>query len=326
MKRIAVLLFLLLIISGCGSKNNNNKIDKYLKKIKNSEAYSIKGSMEIYNDQDTYTYAINVLYKAPDYYKVSLINQSNNHEQVILKNDDGVYVITPALNKSFKFQSNWPSNSSQAYILHNLLNEIGKNYKVNQKNNMYYINTKVDYPNNPDLTNQEIYFNSSGTLSEVLVKDSEGIIKIKVIFKDIDLNDRITKEEFNINGLIKEENNEVKTGELDDFIYPLYIPTNTFLNTKETIETDNGKRNILSFNGDKSFTLIEEKACFNSELEIIPVYGEPLFINDTIGAIGSNAIYWTNNNIDYYLTGNNLDQSDLINIASSVGNTILVGK
>ena len=326
MKRIAVLLFLLLIISGCGSKNNNNKIDKYLKKIKNSEAYSIKGSMEIYNDQDTYTYAINVLYKSPDYYKVSLINQSNNHEQVILKNDDGVYVITPALNKSFKFQSNWPSNSSQAYILHNLLNEIGKNYKVNQKNNMYYINTKVDYPNNPDLTNQEIYFNSSGTLSEVLVKDSEGIIKIKVIFKDIDLNDRITKEEFNINGLIKEENNEVKTGELDDFIYPLYIPTNTFLNTKETIETDNGKRNILSFNGDKSFTLIEEKACLNSELEIIPVYGEPLFINDTIGAIGSNAIYWTNNNIDYYLTGNNLDQSDLINIASSVGNTILVGK
>ena len=326
MKKIAVLLSLLLIITGCASKNSNNKIDKYLKKIKNSEAYSIRGSMEIYNDSDTYTYAINVLYKAPDYYKVSLINQGNNHEQVILKNDDGVYVITPALNKSFKFQSNWPSNSSQAYILHNLLEEIGKKYKVNQKNNMYYINTKVDYPNNPDLTNQEIYFNSSGTLSEVLVKDSEGVVKIKVIFKDIDLNDRITKEEFNINGLVKEENDEVKTGELDDFIYPLYIPTNTFLNTKETIETDNGKRNILSFNGDKSFTLIEEKACFNSELEIIPVYGEPLFINDTIGAIGSNTIYWTNNNIDYYLTGSNLDQSDLINIASSVGNTILVGK
>ena len=326
MKKIAVLLGLILLLSGCGSKNNNTKVNKYLKKINNSEAYSIRGSMEIYNDEDTYTYSLNVLYKKPDLYRVSLINQNNNHEQIILKNEDGVYVVTQALNKSFKFQSNWPDNSSQAYLLDSLVKDIGKNYKVNNKNNDYYIATNVNYPNNPDLVNQEIYFDHSGTIKEVLVKDNEGTVKIKVIFKDIDLNDRINKEEFNINGLIKEEGGETPSGNLEEFIYPLYIPTNTFLNSKETIDTDNGKRNILTFNGDKNFTLIEEKACFNSELEIIPVYGDPLFINDTIGALGTNSIYWTSNNIDYYLTSNDLDNNDLISIASSVGNTILVGK
>ena len=326
MKKVLIIMGLLLLFTGCSNKNNNTKITKYIKKINNSEAYSIKGTMEITNDSDLYTYSISVLYKNPDYYKVNLINQSNNHEQVILKNKDGVYVVTPALNKSFKFQSNWPDNSSQAYLLKSLTKDIGKNYKVNTKNNTYYITANVNYPNNPDLTYQEVYFNSNGVLKEVLVKDDNDITRIKVIFKDINLNDRINEEEFNINGLIKEENNEVKTGSLEEFIYPLYIPTNTFLNTKETIDTDNGKRNILTFNGDKSFTLIEENACFNDELEIIPVYGDPLFINDTIGAISANSIYWTSNNIDYYLTSNNLESNDLITIASSVGNTILVGK
>jgi len=37
--------------------------------------------------------------------RVSLKNKTNNHEQIILKNSDGVYVLTPSLNKSFKFQS-----------------------------------------------------------------------------------------------------------------------------------------------------------------------------------------------------------------------------
>jgi len=42
--------------------------------------------------------------KKKDMYKVSLTNKANNHEQIILKNNDGVYVLTPSLNKSFKFQ------------------------------------------------------------------------------------------------------------------------------------------------------------------------------------------------------------------------------
>ena len=35
-----------------------------------------------------------------------------------------VYVVTPSLNKSFKFQSEWPSNSSQSYLLNPLLNDV----------------------------------------------------------------------------------------------------------------------------------------------------------------------------------------------------------
>ena len=59
-----------------------------------------------------------------DKFKVSLINNSTNHEQVILRNDDGVFVLTPSLNKSFKFQSDWPYNNSQIYLLGSIIDDL----------------------------------------------------------------------------------------------------------------------------------------------------------------------------------------------------------
>lgn len=49
---------------------------------------------------------------------------ANNHEQIILRNKDGVYVVTPSLNKSFKFQSEWPYNNSQVYLLQSIVDDI----------------------------------------------------------------------------------------------------------------------------------------------------------------------------------------------------------
>ena len=80
--------------------------------------------MEIVNNEDTYKYNVEVSYKHKDYYKVEKVNTLNNHEQVILRNDDGVYVVTPSLNKSFKFQSDWPYNNSQIYLLGSIIEDL----------------------------------------------------------------------------------------------------------------------------------------------------------------------------------------------------------
>ena len=50
--------------------------------------------MEILSNEETFTYSIEANYLKGDYYKVTLVNQTNNHEQIILKNSDGVYVMT----------------------------------------------------------------------------------------------------------------------------------------------------------------------------------------------------------------------------------------
>ena len=95
--------------------------------------------------------------KYKDYYRVNLVNTINNHEQVILKSDEGVYVVTPSLNKSFKFQSEWPDNGSQAYLLDSLFDDItsDQNSKAVKGDNGYIIKAKVNYPNNANLVSEK---------------------------------------------------------------------------------------------------------------------------------------------------------------------------
>jgi len=77
---------------GCGVYSQKDVINDLAKKIENAKSYYVAGSLEIINNEDTYTYDVSVSYKEGDYYKVELVNTINNHEQVILRNDDGVYV------------------------------------------------------------------------------------------------------------------------------------------------------------------------------------------------------------------------------------------
>jgi hypothetical protein len=145
------------------------------------------------------------------------------------------------------------------------------------------------------------------------------------MFNKIDYKANLNKEDFSIDKMIEENccNNEIEsetedTGILDDIVYPLYVPANTYLKNKETVNTDNGERVILTFNGEKNFVLIEEVSNVKEEFEIIPIYGEPLMLSNTIGALGTNSLTWSNNNMDYYLTSNDLTTSEILSIADSL--------
>ena len=59
----------------------------------------------------------------------------------------------------------------------------------------------------------------------------------------------------------------------------------------------------------------------SQEHEIIPVYGEPVILNDTIAALSTDSIYWTSNNIDYYMASEDLSLKEMISIASSMNNS-----
>ena len=59
-------------------------------------------------------------------------------------------------------------------------------------------------------------------------------------------------------------------------------------------------------------------------MEIIPVYGEPLMLSETIGALSANSLSWDKDNISYYLASTDLTVSDMQTIANSLGNTTLV--
>lgn len=326
MKKYIILPIMLLLITGCSFKQETTSKENFIKTYGKKDTYLVKGTMEINSNEDTFTYEITAARENTNY-RVDLKNNINNHEQIILRSNDEVYVVTPSLNKSFKFQSEWPDNGSQGYLIDSLVNDVKNDSEstIETSQETTIITAKVNYPNNTNLEKEKIYLDKDDQITKVEVLDQEDNIKITVKFKSIDFKPTFKKDYFTLETLIdttitKEEN---VSSTIDEIIYPLYLPTNTYLNTKDTVSTDEGNRIILTFTGDSPFTLVEEKATVKEEFEIIPVYGEPLMLSDTYGALSSNSLYWTSNNIDFFLSSDKLSATELMTIAQSISGTTL---
>lgn len=324
MKKNLMLLALVfcLTLTGCGKYGEKDLIKDLSKKINNSKGYYLNGTLEMVNNDDKYSYDVNVSYASNDNFKVSLKNKNNNHEQIILRNGEGVYVLTPSLNKSFKFQSEWPYNNSQSYILQNIISDIknDKNLEFKTTKDGYTITTAVDYPSNKDLKSQIIYIDKKLNIKKVEVLDNNNQVHIKMSFESIDLkatyNDKYFTLKENMASATIEETEP--TSKIEDIIYPMYMPANTRLTGQDTVTKEDGERVILTFEGDKPFMLVQETVSKDDELTTVLIDGEPLLIADSVAAVNDYSINWVSNGIEYYVVSSDMDSQELINVAASV--------
>ncbi|MBQ6282589.1 MAG: outer membrane lipoprotein carrier protein LolA [Bacilli bacterium] len=323
MKKIISICAILMLLTGCGKTTKKDILKDINKKINSMDSYYLEGDMEIINNEDVYKYDIKVSYKAKDFYKVSLENESNGHEQIILKNNEGVFVLTPSLNKSFKFESEWPYSNSQVYLLGSILKDMknDKSLEFKEENGSYVFTSKVNYPNNRILIKQNIYFDKSLNLEKVDVLNENGNAEIKMIFKKIDTNPKFNDEYFSLNKNIevsKIDESIKSVTKIDDAVFPMYLPDNTTLKSKDTIAKNDGERIILTFAGDKPFVLVEETISIPDEVEIIPTVGEPTMLMDTIGFLSEDSVSWISNGMQYYITSKKLSEEEMLSVAKSI--------
>ena len=130
--------------------------------------------------------------------------------------------------------------------------------------------------------------------------------------------DNNTNSTNDANNNSQSEKKTKKTATINDVVYPMYLPSNTYLTTKETIDIDNGQRLIMNFDGDKSFVLIEETTNTNDDNIIIPVVGEIEFVSDVLAVVSDKSLTWSSSGIDYYLASADLEVSELLQIANSI--------
>ena len=323
------LFFLVVFVStGCFGSKTTDVVSSFKKSVDKAKAYYVLGELEIVNNEETYSYDVEVAYKDDDYFRVSLKNKTNNHEQIILKNETGVYVLTPSLNKSFKFQSEWPYNNSQSYLLQTLVKDIdndsNKSVEVNENNTV--VITSVNYSNNKNLTKQKIYFDKKGNLQKVEVLNKDGNIKIKMTFRDIDYKATYDSNYFNLDANMNVSSSTKQTlSEIEDIIYPMYMPENTYLTSEDVVSLDNGERVILTFSGDNPFMIIQETVNIDETLTSVPVYGEIEWTGDTLGVMTDNTINWISNGIEYYAVSDVIESSELLEIVNSIS-VMPVGK
>lgn len=322
MKKIFILLILCLAV-GCKRNSKDSLISQFTNKV-NSKSYHLTGKLTLHNNDDVYHYDMDVSYKKDNYYKVILTNSSTMHKQVILKNEDGVFVLTPSLNKSFRFQSDWPYNNSQIYLLNALSNDLKKDSKVKfmDEDNYKVLSSSVNYPNNVKLKTQKLYFNNNGDLKKVVVYDSNQVDIMSMKFSKIDFRPNFKKDEFDIDQFIDKEEEKDKivqeSNKLDDVIYPLFVPNGTKLVDEEKVKKTNGERVIMNFDGEKSFVLVEETSDVFKDFTIIPTSGEPFFLMDSLGVATNNSLSWTSGGLDYYLISDVMNQEEMVEVAQSI--------
>ena len=314
LKQILLVSLCILLFGGC---KNNNIVEELTKKIENTKSYQLTGTLEIINDENSYMYDVDVKYLKENNFKVSLKNKTNNHEQVILRNDEGVYVLTPSLNKSFKFQSEWPYNNSQSYILQNIIKDIknDEEHKLEKQDENYIITTKVNYPNNKELVNEKIYINKDKNIEKIEVLDENNNIKIKMTIDNIDYNANNNTDIFKLENNLT-VSNEQPTSKLEEIIYPMYLPKNTYLQSEDKVSNETGERVIMTFKGDYPFMLIQET--INQNETITSVKGEPYQLATTIGIIDETSLTWFDEKAEYYLVSNELATEELIEVANSL--------
>jgi outer membrane lipoprotein-sorting protein len=287
----------------------------------------MEGELKISRGDDTYTYNVDSTYKSNDYYRVSLTNTVNNHEQIILRNDTGVYVLNPSINKSYKFESDWPYNNSLIYLPQIIVNDIKNDDErvIKKTKNGYKIKSKVNYANSSNLIYQWVYIDNDYNIIKVEVCDKNDQVLMEMVVSSFEKNTKFDKEYFSL----KSNNENAETistdSKIDKTIYPMYLPENTYLTNQEKIKTNDGERVILNFDGDSSFMLVEETISVPNELETNMVYGEPDFILDTVGSVTDYSVSWISNGVAYYIISNDMDTEQMMSVASSI-NVLAVGK
>ena len=329
MKKIIIFIGLVLLLSGCMKSNDEDIIKKLNDKISSSKSYQLIATLEIYRNEEKFTYDVESSYKKGDYFKVSLTNKSNNHKQIILKDKNSVYVLTPSLNKSFKFQSEWPYNNSQIYLLQPILKDIenDKNSCLEKTEKGYIITSKVNYSTENNFVKQKITLDKEKNITKIEILDNEDNVKMTLKIINIEYGIDFEKDHFNIDKYqVKEENNnlnekesttnEVKSSTVEEILYPMYVPVDTYLTSQDIVTTEDGERVILTFSGESTFTFIQENLASDKELDY--VYGDPYLILDTVGAVTDYSVSWISNGIEYSVMSDVMPIDELLVVAQSL--------
>lgn len=331
MKRKYVFAVLLLacvtMIAGCGSKSQESVQKKIIDTLQKLDGYKVEAEMTMKTGQDERSYDVHVWYKRgeEDFYRVGLESDNEVNGQVILKNDEGVFVLTPALNKSFKFQTDWPENSSQPYLFQSLVDDViaDKDAVFTASDTHYVFETKTNYHYQTNLPVQEVYFDKKTyTPTHVRMMDEDRNVLVEVTFAEMSLNPTFGENDFDRKTILESATTDVTALESSD-AFDIKYPLDTKgaeLTEQEKVTLEDGERVIMTFKGERNFTLVQERETSipTSTTDVEQLHGDLVDLGFSIGALTNDTIEWNDNGTHFYLASEDMTIDELLEVATSI--------
>ena len=319
-------IIVVLALAGCGEKSQEDVVKALDEKVESLTGYKAEAEMTLQTGNEPQVYEVEVWHQTPAFYRVNLKNAEKDQSQMILRNKEGVFVLTPALNKSFRFQSEWPQNSSQAYLYESLVKDIKDDpeAKFTVSEEGYVFETKTNYKNNKMLPMQEIVFDKKN-MTPIMVKvmDPDRNPLLVVEFNKFEFDPSFDENAFDVQKNMSGARLEVPVmAEVNDEPFSVMYPEEKIegvdLVEEKEIDTENGKRIVMTFDGEKSFTLIQERAKVSEVGTTTTVSGEPVDLGFTVGSLTENSITWSYQGVDFMIASEDLTQEEMYSIAHSV--------
>lgn len=321
---------ILMLMVGCGDKSEDSVVKKIEGTLQSLDGYKVAAEMTMHTGKEERNYQVDIWYKKEeeDFYRVGLetAGEDGDGGQVILKNKEGVFVLTPSLKKSFKFQTDWPGNSSQPYLYQSLVHDVlsDKEATFAATDTHYVFETKTNYQNNTNLPYQEVSFDKKTYApTGVKVLDKDKNVVVEVSFTHLDVDPTFTNADFDRETILEDALADMSVSNMEESMeLAVTFPLETFgaeLIEKEEVPLEDGERVIMTFKGDRNFTLIQEKqTTMPTTSTVEEVQGEVVNVGNNFGAMSDNTLEWSEAGVDYYLASEDMTIDELMEVATTM--------
>lgn len=329
-KKIAIGVVVLAVLVLCGWKLffSEGKVDDQLKDLNTTmEAYHMEGNMEIGEGEEVRKFYVTVDFKddETDCFRISLTDKDINQEQILLRNDKGVYVLTPVLNQVYTFKGDYPLNSTKPYLYHSFIQALESDYEISTVTDGYLISYNVSYDNEPNWTRQEVKLSKDLKPVWTYVYDKENQVVVKVLFTKVDFAPTFEEGYFDVDtnmSLAKQNisSSHVSTSIEDLPLIPAVSSDSSTLKEQTKIVEGDKISYILTYTGTKSYTVFQSliDPSEAEDYQAITVSGTPVETIYGIGYINGKCLNYLYHDVSYEIYSNDLTVAEMISVVTNM--------
>ena len=309
-KKIVAGLLVLVVVVVAAFKiffNNENVEDLATKLNDELEEYSLKGTMELTNGEEVRNFNVEVGYEKQedtDNFKVSLIDTNINQEQLIIRNNKGVFVLTPTLNQVYEFKGDWPLNTPKPYIYQSMLNAFKITHELEKLDDGYLVTCFPEFSNKNQWYKEEIKFDKQLNPLLVNIYDKDDILRVKLVVTEFKKDTDFSDDYFDVDKNLEESKTTSMdvTSKLEDLpLYPSNVDLNASLKDSTVANIDGQEIHILTYGGEKPFTVVQRLLSQNEEVVSSTIEGEMIDLMNGVGFICDGTVICVYNGVEYKL-------------------------
>ncbi len=288
--------------------------------MENMDSYILQGNMEVNKGEEVKSYAVEVGYenKEKGFFKVSIVDKEINQEQIIIRNNQGVYVVTPSLNQVFKFEGDWPMNSPKPYLLQTIVDIVNQEKtEIEKKKDGYLIHAKVNYPNNKNFDHEEIMFDKKGQIKWLQIFNKDNQNEVKIVFQKVRYNVNLKKDYFKVPKELEKKVSKTRIKEDDLPLYPVQIFSSELQNVNK-VNTGREVKHILEYSGNKNFTIVETKKHSVKDTQTVIMPGEMVDAMEIVGFYDGNHMSVIRDDVEFSVFSEELSPEEMMMVIQSM--------